>query len=262
MDSRTVPVPTSLVHGSAAGIYPSREIGMHDYPHYEKGTTTLGFIFNNEGLMVTLEHARLPSGSFPENLCILNSHLLASISGGNGNIRTFYLSYLQTKCREHEHLKGARASAAEASKWLADFLSDRPYSDDPLSLGTLIAGWDDESGPALYKVNAKGERCERPFMGTGSSSDGCALISIPRDKISVTDASKLAKRALCLGVCLVPESCECVSVFHIGSDGLAAVVFNDDIGEWLEQYFSEVGENHREMFSKIRSQYGGRSFVF
>ncbi|CAI9107192.1 OLC1v1006496C1 [Oldenlandia corymbosa var. corymbosa] len=150
---------------------------VDDDPQFEKRTTTLGFIFNNAEIMVSLEHSSCSSGSIPENVALLNSHLLAAVSGGHEYARKFYLAYLQTKCRQHEGATGARASAAEASRWLADFLSYYRYSDDGLSLGTLIAGWDDKSGPALYKVSAKGKLSEEPFLGSGCAMSRHSMIT-------------------------------------------------------------------------------------
>ncbi|CAI9107194.1 OLC1v1006498C1 [Oldenlandia corymbosa var. corymbosa] len=201
----------------------------------EEGTTSLGFIFNSEGIMVAVDHSSISSSSFPENVGLLTSHMLAVISGGNEVLRNIYLGYLKDMCRDLEK-KGNKASAAVASKWLAGFLSRHPFSDDRFSLGILIAGWDNESGPGLYKVDAKGKELKESMLGTGSGSDARSIFLIRSlDKMSVAEAAQFAKSALCTGVRIAPESRECVSVFHVGSAGVTPVVSNHDIAEAQKQ---------------------------
>ncbi|CAI9107117.1 OLC1v1006405C1 [Oldenlandia corymbosa var. corymbosa] len=62
----------------------------------------------------------------------------------------------------------------------------------------------------------------------------------------IAEAAELAKRALCLGVYLVPESCQCMSVFFIGEGGIRAVACNHSIEEWQKQYFSKAGAVSRQ----------------
>ncbi|CAI9113572.1 OLC1v1014197C1 [Oldenlandia corymbosa var. corymbosa] len=63
-----------------------------DYVVVEKGTTTLGFVFNNDGVMVAVDHdsrklvdgrLSMSLGAIPENVCVLDSHLFATLSGGD-----------------------------------------------------------------------------------------------------------------------------------------------------------------------------------
>ncbi|CAI9107115.1 OLC1v1006403C1 [Oldenlandia corymbosa var. corymbosa] len=92
---------------------------MHAYPKYDTATTTLGFIYNSGDVMVVLDHSRTRRGSslssYPcpiENLCVLNSHLLAAVSGGNKYLHQYVFSYLKEKCDRHACMVGKRASAA------------------------------------------------------------------------------------------------------------------------------------------------------
>ncbi|CAI9107236.1 OLC1v1006551C2 [Oldenlandia corymbosa var. corymbosa] len=211
------------------------------YYEFENGTTAIGFILNKEGVMVAVDHSSIPSGSFPQNVIVFHSHLLTTFSGGSKDSLERLPVYLQKKCHEYELKEGKKASAAEASKWLADFLSLHPDSDDRLSLGVLIAGWDNELGPALYKVNGKGKLRQSPYLGAGCGSSGSGGLSYRvLGNLSLADATEVAKKALCLGVCYVPESEGCVSVFHVGCAGVTQVVFGDDIGEWQNHFFSKV----------------------
>ncbi|CAI9114692.1 OLC1v1015471C1 [Oldenlandia corymbosa var. corymbosa] len=223
---------------------------------YRMGTS-LGFIFNDEGVMVSLDHSNILS---PENSRVLNSHLLAVVCGVDKFQCQGLIHFLQLKRFQLE--EGRRASAAEASKWLADHLTCNPCSDYALSVEVLIAGWDNESGPALYHVHAQGRMCSRPAIGSGIAAHGCAYLS-PRDSsdfrsprflskrgsgksvrynMSVTEAIELARDALCRAALLVPESRKFCSVFHVGSDGVKHVLVDYDIGEWQKKYLREEAD--------------------
>ncbi|CAI9092009.1 OLC1v1027140C1 [Oldenlandia corymbosa var. corymbosa] len=65
---------------------------------------------------------------------LLNSHLLVSFSGGSQASRQYLQNDLPEKCQEHELKEGRKASADEASKWLADFLCSHPDSVDSGSI--------------------------------------------------------------------------------------------------------------------------------
>ncbi|CAI9112004.1 OLC1v1012367C1 [Oldenlandia corymbosa var. corymbosa] len=144
--------------------------------------------------------------------------------------------YLPNKCREYEVKEGREACAAEASNWLAEFLT--LYPDDSFSLGVLIAGWDQESGPALYKVNGKGKRLKSSMAGTGCAAGVWAALtenpSYDIKNISLAEASELAKRTLCFGVYMAFEYGDSVSVFHVGRDGIEWVVREEDIVQIAE----------------------------
>ncbi|CAI9107320.1 OLC1v1006646C1 [Oldenlandia corymbosa var. corymbosa] len=113
------------------------------------------------------------------------------------------------KCSEFELMEGRKPSVAEASKLLADYLSLHPDSDDSFSLGILIAGWDDESGPALYKVNSQGKLLKDSVVATGCGSPTCGYFDYPMFDVKGASGNKaldLAKRALCIALYDVHES--------------------------------------------------------
>ncbi|CAI9112878.1 OLC1v1013378C1 [Oldenlandia corymbosa var. corymbosa] len=210
---------------------------------YRKGTA-LGFVFKDEGIIVSLDHS---NKLYPENDRLLNSHLFAM-------------------CRRFELEEGRRASAAETSKWLADHLACNPCSDPLLSLDGLITGWDSESGPALYKVNAKGTLLNRPSFGSGNATHGCSHFVIHtqnslRSKmgsgnsacynLSVTDAIKLARAALCHGALLVSCHGEFCSVFHVGSDRVKHGIVSEGIREWQEKYLNEAVELEKRFYHQF-----------
>ncbi|CAI9104108.1 OLC1v1002721C1 [Oldenlandia corymbosa var. corymbosa] len=225
---------------------------------YELGTTTHGFIFNDEWLMVALDH---PSGEVPPaNVSLLNSHLLAAFSGGSESSREYLLNLLPNKCRELQLKKGREASAAEASKWLAEFLSLHLDTSCSFSLCILIAGWE-ESGPSLYKVKGNGRRLEvrGSSAGTGCAA-GCSsiiknMLSDDNKDITVDKAKEWAKKTLCMSVYHAHECGECVSVYYVGRPGVELVVSNENIMKLQKRYLREVGRKWEDLrkYNKARA---------
>ncbi|CAI9113354.1 OLC1v1013939C1 [Oldenlandia corymbosa var. corymbosa] len=173
-------------------------------PKRSAGTTVSAFIFEG-GVIVAADHHRiLCHGSVP-NIVGLNSHMLATISGGS----EYLLQELHQKCVLHELAKGRRTSVADASKWLADTLSSRREED--VSLGVLIAGWE-ETGPVLYHVDNEGKVqdckeirdcvgkvCKCAVIATGSAA-GSAQSSVTlkaRYGMSVDEAVFVGKHSVC-----------------------------------------------------------------
>ncbi|CAI9091469.1 OLC1v1026508C1 [Oldenlandia corymbosa var. corymbosa] len=77
---------------------PSHPPPVEEPYKHEKGTTTLGHIFNKEWIMVAVDHSSLSSAdAFPENIIKHNSHLLVAFSGGSENSREFLLNHLPDK---------------------------------------------------------------------------------------------------------------------------------------------------------------------
>ncbi|CAI9111683.1 OLC1v1011968C1 [Oldenlandia corymbosa var. corymbosa] len=243
MDSANTPFPTTVLRRKRKRpLTNERKV----YPTREKGTTALGFIFNNEGIMVALDHPSLSSRAYPNNFKVLHSHLVVAFSGGTKDSCKILLEDLPNMCLELEYKK-KKVSAAEASKWLADSLSRKPDSDWDKSLGVLIAGWDKELGPVLYKVNGKGtllkQPPDQPWVGTGSGSGARSIfLDSPIHSMSKAEATELAKDALCLGAYFAPERSRRFSVFHIGRAGFSVEVDGDDVVEWQKRHFNKTGD--------------------
>ncbi|CAI9107070.1 OLC1v1006351C2 [Oldenlandia corymbosa var. corymbosa] len=149
---------------------------------------------------VTVSSSRKSAPAYPENVIVLDSNVLVAFSGGSTQSKQFLLS-LPTLERKH----GEKVSATKAAKWLTDFLLRKPDSNDSLSLGILIAGWDNESGPALYTVNGKGELVNDNLVGIGSGFGGISVLVHRLNTMSKAEATEEAKAALCLGVYYAPE---------------------------------------------------------
>ncbi|CAI9093801.1 OLC1v1029380C1 [Oldenlandia corymbosa var. corymbosa] len=184
-------------------------LGARGSCRHGKGTSALGCIFNNEWIMVALDHSSLSPGSFPENVLELNSNLLAAFSVGSQNSHDFLLNHLREKCHKHELGEERKASAAEASKWLASFLSLHPDRDEAQDI-------------FVSKFFFKPSSC-----------------------ISMVKAVDVAKSALCIGAYNMPESLECGSVFIVESARITPVVFSEDILAW-EKHFNKAGREWQE----------------
>ncbi|CAI9112052.1 OLC1v1012423C1 [Oldenlandia corymbosa var. corymbosa] len=169
-----------------------------DHPKYKKGTTALGFVFKDR-VMLAVDHSVYSSSKWlwPQNVVVLNSHTLATISGGS----EYLLTDLQKKCHEYELREGTRASAAQASKWLADTLSSN--REEGLSVGVLIAGWDG-LGFFLYHVDSKEGKVRN---GSGSRYAFDFLIADVKSYFSMTlsEAVFVAEKGLCLASYRAPE---------------------------------------------------------
>ncbi|CAI9107116.1 OLC1v1006404C1 [Oldenlandia corymbosa var. corymbosa] len=105
------------------------------------------------------------------------------------------------------------------------------------------------------RVDGTGELLNRSSLGIGSASQASVHFDLsPKGKMCILEAAELAKRALCLGVYLVPESCECMSGFFIGSFGLRPAFCNNSIQEWREKYFIKAGEAEARFWNTFREQ--------
>ncbi|KAF6161433.1 hypothetical protein GIB67_009312 [Kingdonia uniflora] len=145
-----------------------------------KGTTTLSFIFK-EGVMVAADSRASMGGYICMHLTIyvlqfasqsvkkiieINPYMLGTMAGGAADCQ-FWHRNLGIKCRLHELANKRRISVTGASKMLANILYS--YRGMGLSVGTMIAGWD-ETGPGLYYVDSEGGRLKGTRFSVGSGS--------------------------------------------------------------------------------------------
>ncbi|CAI9089286.1 OLC1v1023837C1 [Oldenlandia corymbosa var. corymbosa] len=148
----------------------SRNIPLATNPvHEEEGKGALGFTFNHEGVILIIHH-HPEFDQFPDYAAKLNSHVLATVSGGTDVLRQCLPSMLHKMCQDFELAEKFRASAEQASRWLAKHLALYPGSFDDSSLEVLIAGWHEELGPAVFKVGGTGTRWDGASLATGCAS--------------------------------------------------------------------------------------------
>ncbi|KAG2604281.1 proteasome subunit beta type-5-A-like [Panicum virgatum] len=203
----------------------------------KKGTTTLAFIFD-KGVIVAAD-SRASMGGYISSQTVrkiieINPYMLGTMAGGAADCQ-FWHRNLGTKCRLHELSNKRRISIAGASKLLANILYS--YRGMGLSIGTMIAGWD-EKGPGLYYVDSEGARLvgHRFSVGSGSLYAYGILDEGYRFNMSVEEAGELARRAIYGATFRDAASGGCVSVYHVGPDGWKKLS-GDDVGELHYHYY-------------------------
>ncbi|KAL0813116.1 hypothetical protein Bca101_069559 [Brassica carinata] len=202
-----------------------------------RGTTTLAFIFK-EGVMVAAD-SRASMGGYISSQSVkkiieINPYMLGTMAGGAADCQ-FWHRNLGIKCRLHELANKRRISVSGASKLLANMLYS--YRGMGLSVGTMIAGWD-ETGPGLYYVDNEGGRLkgDRFSVGSGSPYAYGVLDSGYKFDMSVEEASELARRSIYHATFRDGASGGVASVYHVGPNGWKKLS-GDDVGELHYHYY-------------------------
>ncbi|KAG5521865.1 proteasome subunit beta type-5-B-like [Rhododendron vialii] len=202
-----------------------------------KGTTTLAFIFK-DGVMVAAD-SRASMGGYISSQSVkkiieINPYMLGTMAGGAADCQ-FWHRNLGIKCRLHELANKRRISVTGASKLLANILYS--YRGMGLSVGTMIAGWD-ETGPGLYYVDSEGGRLKgmRFSVGSGSPYAYGVLDSGYRYDMSVEEAAELARRAIYHATFRDGASGGVASVYHVGPNGWKKLS-GDDVAELHYNYY-------------------------
>jgi 20S proteasome subunit beta 5 len=202
-----------------------------------KGTTTLAFVFKH-GVIVAAD-SRASMGNYISSQTVkkileINRYLLGTMAGGAADCQ-FWQRNLGTRCRLHELANKRRISVAGASKLLANTLYS--YRGMGLSMGTMIAGWD-ESGPGLYYVDSEGGRVEgkRFSVGSGSTYAYGVLDTGFRFDMTVDEAVELARRAIYHATFRDGASGGVASVYYVGPQGFKKMS-GDDVGELHYKYY-------------------------
>jgi 20S proteasome subunit beta 5 len=210
------------------------------YIRHNKGTTTLGFIFNG-GVVIAVD-SRASMGSYISSQsvkkCIeINRFLLGTMAGGAADCQ-FWERYLGMQCRLYELRNKKRISVAAASKILANIMFN--YRGQGLSMGTMIAGWD-HSGPNLYMVDNDGTRLKGNFFSVGSGSMfAYGIIDHGyRQDMSEEEATELGRRAIYHATHRDAYSGGTVNVYLIRSDGWHKISSTDSFQ--LYQRYAEEG---------------------
>ncbi|XVF02722.1 hypothetical protein REPUB_Repub04eG0198800 [Reevesia pubescens] len=201
-----------------------------------KGTTTLAFIFK-EGVMVAAD-SRASMGGYISSQSVkkiieINPYMLGTMAGGAADCQ-FWHRNLGIKCRLHELANKHRISVTGASKLLANILYS--YRGMGLSVGTMIAGWD-ETGPGLYYVDSEGGRLKgmRFSVGSGSPYAYGVLDNGYRYDMSIEEAAELARRAIYHATFRDGASGGVASVYYVGPNGWKKLS-GDDVGELHYKY--------------------------
>jgi 20S proteasome subunit beta 5 len=213
---------------------------------FMKGTTTLAFKFNG-GVIVSVDSrstmgAYISSGTV-KKVIEINPFLLGTMAGGAADC-SFWERNLGMECRLYELRNGRRISVAGASKLLANVMSS--YRGYGLSMGTMIAGWD-EKGPQLYYVDDDGTRLKGKMFSVGSGSTYAygVLDNYYREDLTVEEAIDLGKRAIYHAAHRDAASGGINNLYHMTKDGFVKI-HSIDTNE-LHYQFAE--ERAREMQS-------------
>mmetsp|Transcript_550 Transcript_550/g.640 ORF Transcript_550/g.640 Transcript_550/m.640 type:complete len:265 (+) Transcript_550:168-962(+) len=201
------------------------------------GTTTLGFIFNG-GVIIAVD-SRASMGPYISSQTVkkvieINPYLLGTMAGGAADCQ-FWQRNLGIQCRLHELQNKKRITVSGASKLLANTLFS--YRGSGLSMGTMVAGWDEE-GPGLYYVDSEGQRIkgQRFSVGSGSIFAYGVLDQGYSWDMSVEDACELGRRAIYHATYRDAYSGGTVSVYHVTEKGWRKVS-GDDVGQLHYHYY-------------------------
>lgn len=203
------------------------------------GTTTLAFLFEH-GVIVAVD-SRASMGPYISSQTVkkvieINPYLLGTMAGGAADCQ-FWQRNLGVQCRLHELAHGRRISVAGASNLLANTLYG--YRGMGLSMGTMVAGWD-EAGPGLYYVDSEGKRLKglRFSVGSGSLYAYGVLDAGYRWDLSVEEARELGRRAIFQATFRDAYSGGTVSVYHVTQKGWEKVS-GDDCYELYNKYYPD-----------------------
>jgi 20S proteasome subunit beta 5 len=188
---------------------------------FNHGTTTLGFIFDH-GVLLAVD-SRASMGSYigsgsVKKVIEISRYLLGTMAGGAADC-SFWERNLAFLCRLHELREGKRISVAAASKLLANNVYQ--YRGMGLSMGTMIAGFDENKGPSLYYIDDDGTRLkgDRFSVGSGSTYAYGVLDSGYRKNMTVEEAVELGKRSIWHATHRDAYSGGTINVYLIQADG-------------------------------------------
>jgi len=125
----------------------------------------------------------------------ISPFLLGTMAGGAADC-SFWERNLSLQCRLHELREGRRISVSAASKLLVNNVYQ--YRGRGLSMGTMVAGWDEKKGPQLFYVDDDGTRLKGNLFSVGSGSTYAygILDNEHRPDLTVEEAVELGKRAI------------------------------------------------------------------
>lgn len=187
---------------------------------FKQGTTTLGFVYKN-GIIIAVD-SRASMGHFVgsdnvRKVIEISPWLLGTMAGGAADCQ-FWQRYLGMQCRLYELRNGERPSVATASRILTNILYQ--YRGYGLSMGTMVAGWD-QTGPHLFYVDNDATRLEGKLFSVGSGSTYAYSVLDSHYKWDMEDekAYELGMKAIYHATHRDSASGGVVRVYHIGKNG-------------------------------------------
>lgn len=175
-----------------------------------------------------------------QKVITISRYLLGTMAGGAADC-SYWERQLALNCRIHELQEGRRISVAAASQSLVNMAYQ--YRGKGLSMGTMVAGWDEHIGPDLYYVDDEGTRLHGKMFSAGSGSTYAygILDNFYRPDLSIDEAVALGKRAIWHATHRDAYSGGTINVYVITADGWKQH-FKGDMNTLNEQF----APNYRE----------------
>jgi 20S proteasome subunit beta 5 len=211
---------------------------------FSHGTTTLAFIFNG-GVLVAVD-SRASMGSYigsgsVKKVIEISRFLLGTMAGGAADC-SFWERNLALQVRLHELREGKRISVAAASKLLGNTVYS--YRGMGLSMGTMIAGWDESKGPSLYYIDNDGTRLkgDKFSVGSGATYAYGILDNGYRKDLNLQEAIELGKRSIYHATHRDAYSGGVINVYCIQASG------------WTKHFSGDMNDLHYGQYAKEREQ--------
>lgn len=225
----------------------------NDKIKFSHGTTTLAFVFDG-GVLVAVD-SRASMGSYigsgtVKKVIPISRYLIGTMAGGAADC-SFWERNLARQCRVHELTEGKRISVAAASKLLGNVVfSYRGYG---LSMGTMMAGWDEKKGPALFYVDSDGTRLKGNLFSVGSGATYAygVLDSGYRPDLDEKEAVELGKRAIYHATHRDAYSGGTINVFVIRNTGYEQMYKGDMNELHYGQYAAEKAAEAKGADEKV-----------
>jgi len=208
------------------------------------GTTTLGFVYNG-GVLLAVD-SRASMGSYigsgtVKKVIEISRYLLGTMAGGAADC-SFWERNLAFQCRLHELREGRRISVAAASKLLGNTMYS--YRNMGLSMGTMIAGWDETKGANLYYIDNDGTRLkgDKFSVGSGSTYAYGVLDSCYHKDLTLNEAIELGKRAIFHATHRDAYSGGTINVYSIQEHG------------WTQHFSGDMNELYYGPYDQLRNR--------
>jgi 20S proteasome subunit beta 5 len=197
---------------------------------FKKGTTTLGFIYEG-GILIAVD-SRASMGSFigsqkVRKVIEINDYLLGTMAGGAADCM-FWERRLAQWCKLYELRHGEKVPVSAASQYLANMITQ--YRGYGLSMGTMIAGWDNRE-QGLYYVDDDGTRLKGYLFSVGSGSTYAYGILDSKYRYNMTreEAITLGREAIYHATHRDAGSGGVVRVYNIIRDGWEKIIDAEDV---------------------------------
>jgi len=201
----------------------------HPVNVHQHGTTTLAFLYQG-GIVVAVD-SRSSMGPAVSSQTVrkvveISPFLLGTIAGGAADCQ-YWERELMRQIKLYEINNKHRISVTAASRILNNIMY--AYKDYDLSMGIMLAGWDEGKGPDLFYLSNEGTRIQGHLFSVGSGSTNAygILDSCYRYDMSKEEALELGRRAIYHATHRDAYSGGVVNVFSIGPNGWRKVSGTD-----------------------------------